>query len=269
MKNKWIAAGLALMAGTWGVHRFYLRQPELGLLYIGIKVFMSFSILGFAITTLIGFYDAFKLLMMDQNEFDQKYNSRFFRDRYGNRRQETKDQRKRTGKYILLDEDEVTTQTNSKGIFDGLKVRKEVETLKQTGIKKLKDYDLKGAIEDFTKALDKNPNDIAIHFNLACAYSLNENAIEAFRHLDRSMALGFKEGTKILEQDELAYIRIIPVFEKFKANSFRLTQVMVDELKSREINLLEEIKTQRAKTMYEPKSSYSILFQEQLKEDNK
>ncbi len=269
MKSKWIAALLAFAAGTWGVHRFYLRQPELGLLYIGLKIFTSFSFLGIAISSLIGFYDAFKLMMMDQADFDQKYNSRNFRDRYGNKRMNTPGQNRRQGKYILLDEDEVTTQKSSGNFFESLKKRKESETLKQSGIKKLKDYDLRGAIDDFLKALEKNSEDIGIHYNLACAYSLNEEALEAFKHLDSAVGLGFKEGAKILSQDELAFIRVLTVFEKFKKNNFRLNQEMVDELKQREQNLLEQTKTQKEKVSLDLKSNYSILFQEHLRDDFK
>ena len=76
MKNKWVAVLLAIMAGGFGVHRFYLRQPELGLLYIGIYFWMSFfKILSFPLSTLLGWYDAYRLLMLDQNEFDRRYNS--------------------------------------------------------------------------------------------------------------------------------------------------------------------------------------------------
>ncbi|MEP7195018.1 MAG: TM2 domain-containing protein [Saprospiraceae bacterium] len=269
MKSKWIAAGLAFLGGSWGVHKFYLKQPELGLLYIGLKIFISFSLLGLSISGLLGFYDAFKLIMMTDDEFNQKYNSRNYKDRYGNRRKETPNQNKRQGKYILLDEDEVTTQRSQTGIFDKFRKQKEAETLKQAGIRKLKDYDINSAIENFTKALEKNSDDFAIHFNLACAYSMNENALLAFKHLDLAVSLGFKEGSKIINQDELAYIRIIPTFEKFRLNQFRLTQEMVEEIKSREINLLEEIKKQKEKAIPEFKSSYSTLFQEQLREDYK
>ena len=260
---------LAFAAGGWGVHRFYLRQPELGLIYIGVRIFVGFSLLGFALTTLIGFYDAFTLFMMSEEEFDQKYNSVFYKDRYGNRRNQSPNQSKRQGKYILLDEDDVTTKKSRGGFFERQRQNKEVETLKQSGIKKLKDYDLKGAIADFTKALLKNPEDTALHYNIACAYSMEEQALEAFKHLDQAVALGFNEGGKIMNQEELAYIRIIPVFEKFKTNRFRLTQEMVDELKIREVNILEELKKQKEKRQYEPRSNYSILFQEQLKQDLK
>ncbi|MFN8279578.1 MAG: NINE protein [Saprospiraceae bacterium] len=269
MKSKWIAAGLAFIGGTWGVHRFYLRQPELGLLYIGLKIFTGLSLIGIALSTLIGYYDGFKLIMMDQDEFDRKYNSNNFRDRYGFRRKVSPEQQRRQGKYILLDEDEVTTAKESKNIFETLKSRKETETLKQSGTRKLKDYDTKGAIEDFDKALKLNPHDLGVHYNMACAYAMEEKAMESFKHLDQAVSLGFNEGAKIMSQEELAYIRIIPVFEKFKNNRFRLTQEMVDELKEREKNILEEQNKKKAESFSLPKSDYSTLFQEQLRQEYK
>ena len=269
VKSKWIAAGLAFIGGTWGVHRFYLRQPELGLLYIGLKIFTGLSLIGIALSTLIGYYDGFKLIMMDQDEFDRKYNSNNFRDRYGYRRKVSPEQQRRQGKYILLDEDEVTTAKESKNIFETLKSRKETETLKQSGTRKLKDYDTKGAIEDFDKALKLNPHDLGVHYNMACAYAMEEKAMESFKHLDQAVSLGFNEGAKIMSQEELAYIRIIPVFEKFKNNRFRLTQEMVDELKEREKNILEEQNKKKAESFSLPKSDYSTLFQEQLRQEYK
>ncbi|NOT35835.1 MAG: NINE protein [Saprospiraceae bacterium] len=270
MKNKWMAAILALTLGGWGVHRFYLRQTELGLLYIGMTIFLSFKILGFGLVNLLGWYDAFKLMMMTNEEFDQKFNNINFRDRYGNKRKHTPEQYKRQGKYILLDEDEVTTQKTG-GYFDKFKKEKEASSYKQSAIRKLKDFDIKGAIEDFNKALEKNPNDIGTHYNLACAYSLNEKSLESFKHLDLAVQLGFNEGGKIQSQEELAYIRVLPVYEKFKNNRFRLTQEMVDELKNYQNNLLEELKKQKEQQIpaQAQKSSYSILFQEYLREENK
>ncbi len=268
MKNKWIAAMLAFTVGGWGVHRFYLRQTELGLFYLFLNIFMSFKLLGFGIASLLGWYDAFKLVMMDQQEFDKKYNNIHFRDRYGQKRNQTPDQRERRGKYILLDEDEITTQKTG-GYFDKFKKEKEAKNFKQSGIKKLKDFEINGAIEDFKKALESNHQDIATHFNLACAYSLNENAIEAYKHLDLAVQNGFNEGVKIQQQEELAYIRVLSIYEKFKTNKFRLTQEMVDELKQREFNLLDSLKNEKERQEVEPKSSYSILFQEYLKDENK
>jgi tetratricopeptide (TPR) repeat protein len=93
---------------------------------------------------------------------------------------------------------------------------------RSSGLQKFKDFDYEGAIEDFTKALQINNEDIAVHFNLACAYSLTEQKDKSFYHLDRAVALGFKDFEKIKTHDALAYIRIQDEFEDFEKNKFRL-----------------------------------------------
>lgn len=92
---------------------------------------------------------------------------------------------------------------------------------KKSGIEKYKDYDYDGAIEDFEKALQINPKDVAVHFNLACAYSLTENKDKAFEHLDKAVQLGFSDFEKIKEHDALAYLRIQDEFDAFEQNGFR------------------------------------------------
>lgn len=94
---------------------------------------------------------------------------------------------------------------------------------RNSGLAKFKDYDYEGAIEDFTKALQINNEDIAVHFNLACSYSLTEQKDKSLYHLDRAVALGFKDFDKIRTHDALAYLRIQDEFENFEKNNFRLS----------------------------------------------
>ena len=93
---------------------------------------------------------------------------------------------------------------------------------RSSGLAKFKDYDYEGAIEDFKKALQINNEDIAVHFNLACAYSLMEQKEKSLYHLDRAVGLGFKDFEKIKNHDALAYLRIQDEFEAFEKNGFRL-----------------------------------------------
>jgi len=116
---------------------------------------------------------------------------------------------------------------------------------KNSGIEKYKDYDYEGSIEDFNKALQINPKDIAVHFNLACAYSLTEQKEKAFEHLDKASALGFSDFGKIKTHDALAYLRIQDEFEDFEKNRYRLGQKKPEDnsgniLESQ--NLLEQLK---------------------------
>ena len=67
---------------------------------------------------------------------------------------------------------------------------------KVSGIKKYKDYNYEGAIEDFKKALSVDPADIAVHFNIACAYSIMEQPHLSLVHLDKAVKNGFKDFEK-------------------------------------------------------------------------
>ena len=116
---------------------------------------------------------------------------------------------------------------------------------KNSGIEKYKDYDYEGSIEDFEKALQINPKDIAVHFNLACAYSLTEQKDKAFEHLDKAAELGFSDFGKIKTHDALAYLRIQDEFEDFEKNRYRLgkkTQEKNSENILESQNLLEQLK---------------------------
>ena len=96
--------------------------------------------------------------------------------------------------------------------------------LKNSGLAKFKEYDYDGAIEDFEKALTISPDDNAIHFNLAAAYSLTENKEKAFQHLDKAVRLGFKHFDKIDNHDALAFLRIQPEYDDFKESGYRLAK---------------------------------------------
>jgi len=67
MKDKTLAGLLALILGTLGVHRFYLGQPKLGILYL-ILLFTGIS-------AILGLIDAVMFLTMNQEDFDEKYNT--------------------------------------------------------------------------------------------------------------------------------------------------------------------------------------------------
>ena len=232
MKDKNVAGILALFLGGFGIHRFYLGQAGLGIFY------MIFFLT--PIPWIIGLVDAILFFSMDKEQFNQKYNKMhpynrtdFAREgRYADRRTE----RDRYG------QPDFSRQRN---------FEKEKETqrrnrpnnppkhnpYKLSGIKKYKEYEYEEAIEDFQKALQINEKDIAVHFNLACSYSLTENVEKAFYHLDRAVAYGFNDFKKIKEHDALAFLRIQDQFEEFERNKFRLIQ----ELEAPKEDLLNSV----------------------------
>ena len=66
MKDKNVAAILALFVGTFGIHKFYLGRIGAGVLYL----IFSFTF----IPAILGLIDFFALALMDKDEFDRRFN---------------------------------------------------------------------------------------------------------------------------------------------------------------------------------------------------
>ena len=222
MKDKNVAGILALFFGWLGIHRFYLGQVGLGIVYIFLMPIMGF----------IALIDAIIFFSMDENEFDYKYNRRYVdrRDRnretdFDRREYERRRRQRERSEYRGRDRRDSyrrDRQPPRQQQKPERTVQKRNNPYKLSGIRKYKDFDYDGAIEDFEKALEVDAKDIAVHFNLACSYSLNENKDKAFFHLDKAVDFGFNDFKRIKDHDALAYLRIQPEFEEFERNGFRL-----------------------------------------------
>lgn len=205
MKNKNTAALLALTAGYFGVHRFYLGQGFLGFLYIlGATGVWFFS---FKLMVFIGVIEAIRFLTMSPEDFDKKYNKGIKYNSKEQARKEYKESKRRSSGW-----EEMERTWN---------VQTDVQGFKKEGIAKYKDYDFKGAIVCFEKALEQQKNDAPTHFNLACCYSMLEDKTLAFRHLAKSVELGMKNFEKILSHDGLAYLRIQKEWDNFVSNDYK------------------------------------------------
>ena len=213
-----VTAGiLALFLGSFGVQKFYLRQNGVGILMILALIFSGMGAMPFLF--IWGIIEGVLLLKMSDQEFDRKYNryaSRNRRDDYLEQRRERQIQKNRgkVGRRGNVPE--------QRTISTGRRVVAKANPFKTSGIKKYKDYDLEGAIEDFSRGLDINPEDVALHFNIACAYSLTEEKDKAYYHLAKAVSLGFKDFELINTKDDLAYVRIQPEFDEFKKNGYVL-----------------------------------------------
>ena len=239
MKDKNVAAIFALFFVSLGLHRFYLRQTGLGIFYL---VFFWT-----AIPALISLIDAIVFFSMDKDEFDYKYNRRFV---YPDHQRQNTDFDRRERRFR---EEEEYRQEQRKRREQQMAKRREPRSIpkqksnpyKASGVAKFKEFDYEGAVEDFKKALSIDPKEIAIHFNLACAYSLTEEADNAFFHLNKSVEYGFVDFKKIQEHDALAFLRIQDEFDTFKKNGYRLNIEPIQKIET-EVrpgnNLLEQIK---------------------------
>ncbi len=213
MKDKNVAGILALFLGWLGVHRFYLGQKGLGMLYL---IFCWFPLIW-----LIALIDAVGLLSMDPQRFDRKYNKEYL---FFKRKMEAEfPSSKSSGNSIRRRPIDKHLRAR--------RVKRPANPYKQSGLKKFRDYDYEGAVEDFKKSLEIAPDDIATHFNLACAYSLLEEPSLAFKHLDLAVAHGFDDFERIRTHPALAFLRIQEEFEDFAENGFRLRPQLRSEQK--------------------------------------
>lgn len=207
-RNKIVAALLAFIGGTIGAHKIYLRDSGGIIFFFFLFVFsMSFK---FPLTMLLGILDGIKLLNMNDQEFNKRYNRGFVQSNpVIERRREAQ-----MNKYEMED----------KSRQYGQKVVRKPRTnpFKASGMAKYKEFDIEGAILDFERGLDIDQEDIALNFNLACAYSLTEKKDLAFKHLNRAVILGFNDTDRIITHDDLAYLRIQPEFDAFKKSGFKV-----------------------------------------------
>lgn len=218
MKDKNVAGILALFLGWAGVHRFYLGQTGLGIFYIFLMMI--------GVSFVLGLIDAVAFFLMDPEQFDRKYNRARRWDQRGTDFDRKSYDRRRPGRDQRYDEWRDRQDARRKDWKNRTETASSAGSrsnpYKQSGIRKFKEYDYKGAIEDFEKALEMDQKDIAIHFNLACAFSLEENVEKSLYHLDKAVAYGFKDFDRIRSHDAFAFVRIHPDFAAFEANKFRI-----------------------------------------------
>lgn len=232
-KNKYVAAALAFFAGMFGVHKFYLEKPIQGVFYVFMFVFLI-GIFNFPFMMIIGFIDAMILLFMSTNRFNELYNPHL--ELEGSNTRSVPQQR--SNRPVRSRTSRTSSRTKRRNPF------------KISGEKKYEDYDIKGAIEDFRKAVDVAPDDNDLHFKLARAYSLNENKDLGLYHLSEAVKYGYSDLGNIMEEDDLAYLRIQKEFDMFKENGYRLApssmnqpKEVPDDVLLSQLNKLAELKS--------------------------
>jgi len=216
MKSKFVAATLALILGIFGVHRFYLGRRFLGIVYFAI-FFITLIISieerapAFLLPALLGFIDAVLLFVMPQEEFDERYNAKYLN-------------RQRRGEW---EEDRPVRKALPAAKNRPRSRRSELDEAiahKKAGIDAFRAHDYENAIEAFEMALELRFEDPALHFNLACCYSLMEDGDKAFFHLEQAANYGFNDEKRISNHDALAFVRSHPDFDAFVKNDYRRVQ---------------------------------------------
>lgn len=208
---------LAFFTGFIGGHKLYLNKYG-GFIGFFFLFMLSMSI-GFPISVIAGVMQGIKLLKMSDMEFDKQYNRGYIPIRRGPLEVRRDEQMRRYDQ--MPDAQPQSRQKPSPT------TALRANPYKNSGIKKYKDFDIEEAIQDFTKGLEISPNDVALHFNIACAYSLTEKKSLAYHHLSRAVSLGLKDVEKIISHDDLAFVRIQPEFDSFRASGFRTNPFQV------------------------------------------
>lgn len=212
-RSRVVAAVISFALGALGAQRLYLRQSGPAFFMIFMLIATSFKIA--PIFAIFGIFEAIRFLSMSDQEFDRRHNryaSTNRRDDYLEQRRERQVEKSRTR------EEQRQTGRSTTRRPSPIKAN----PFKNSGIKKYKDYDLEGAIEDFAQGLNINPSDVALHFNIACAYSMTEQKDKAYYHLSKAVELGFKDFERIKTKDDLAFVRIQPEYDEFVESGYKL-----------------------------------------------
>ncbi len=202
---------MALALGWAGVHRFYLGQIGLGILYV--------FLMGSGISAFLAVIDALALFFMDQEKFDAKYNRERARGYYRSRSDRPN---RRRGRRPLTSEELAEARRMAARMRNKKASEAQMRHLIKAGKENFKNYDYDKAIEEFSKALKLDEHNPAIHFNLACLYSLMEDEKKALEHLDRAVANGFDDFSRIETHESLAWLRTQERFKDFRKANYRL-----------------------------------------------
>lgn len=202
-KKKWVATLLAFFFGIFGIHRFYLEQRNLGVLYLSLFFLGAFIIPGagrlVAIPAILGFVDFLIFLTSSRANFDERYNKEMI--------QQEKRQRERA-QTIANEPQSILQKQKSKYL--------------QKAQAAYQNYEYEAAIEALVKAMEIQYDDPETHFFLARCFSVTEKAGKALEHLDVAVAFGFRNFDRIRTEGDLAFLRVQPAYRAFENNNFQL-----------------------------------------------
>ena len=229
MKNKTTAAMLAFFLGVFGIHRFYLGQTFLGILYILIP----------GLSVLLGIIDGIVLLTMHEDVFDAKYNREELvagrAEKKGNRRNRRKSQSQIKQRHRVPN----STRTTNRDRTDRAKRKVEFKKFHTQGTNHFKDYQFDEAEKSYLQALRLAPDHPKLLFDLACLYAMKEDAEKGFEYLELAIHKGFKDVDDIASNPTLAYLRIQDTFLDFAKAGYKKIQINKEE---HGVELLEQLR---------------------------
>lgn len=220
-KNRIVAAIMALIGGSLGIHKFYLGHIGQGILYL-LMTFIISAGFKFPITMFLGIIDGIKLLSMSDSEFDEKYN-KLSGQRNRNIRGSSVNVNRRGDR--IRNENrkssaELTRMENSRKRYNYNKA-KTADPFIKSGEKKYKEFDLEGAEKDFIQALELNTNNSNLLFKLAGVYSLLEEKDKAYFYIEESINMGYKPQEELKTKGDFAFLRIQPDYEAFVQRGYK------------------------------------------------
>ena len=205
MKNKTTAGILALVFGWLGVHRFYLEQKGLGILYL----LLSFT----GISFFLGLIDGIVLLTMDEDKYHRKYNPEF----WAAQRYEQQNRYQYGGPPPTTPRPEYAQPTPPPAPRQ--------DPFRLTADQHYANYDFDAAMRDYRRSLNVDPRQPEVHFRLACLYSIHEDTDTSLYHLSQALEHGYYDFDEIERHDHLAYLRATPDYAAFKSNGYRIPAV--------------------------------------------
>jgi tetratricopeptide (TPR) repeat protein len=224
MKNKTVAAILAFFFGIFGVHRFYLGRWWQGvmmvfLFFVSLMITIEENAPVIMIPAIFGFIDSVLFAVMPHEDFDEKYNQKRRRNR---RRRYQEENYAEQEEFEMSETARPSEQRNTTEKPRNAKA----ELFKKVGIEKFRRYDFEGAIESFMQSLEENISSPSTHFNLACCYSMIENAPKSLLHLQKAVENGFTDLPRIHSHQALGYVRKQAEFQLFVENGYRIVPAL-------------------------------------------
>lgn len=206
MKNRITSAILAFFLGGIGVHRFYLGQGGLGILYL--LFCWTF------VPLVVSFIDFLAFLLMSDDAFNMKYNRTFI--------QMSPAQPNIIIQNVQGDYHSKSDQSTPSNYASNQTATTKENPFKINGDKKYAEYDFDGAIKEYQRSLNVKANDPEVHFKLACLYSLLEQTNSSLFHLSKAVEQGFINFAEIKNHDHLAHLRSTTDYDKFVNNHYKI-----------------------------------------------